>query len=390
MNDMGIALGDYDRDGDFDLYITNVFTPEANKHNVLYRNDSNLGSLVFREVSEDLGVDQGHWGWGATFFDANNDGRLDLAATNGFFEDQWYADPSRFFLNVGPRFGRFLDQSANSNLQDHHWGSALVAADSDRDGDLDLIQACNDGSGIRLLENTSRRDQRQRYLNVRPRMEGANHFAIGTVVTANLNGVPLPRLLSAGCSYMGQEPAEAHFGLGAAKKVETLEVRFPDGSVSLLHDVQRDQHLFVTPPPLTSARIRGESLTARQLLSLKQTDEETLLLDEEQIAPTLELTWQTEVQSPALVDLSLEASAAHADTQVTVAFYNSHNSRYENVTTVNLGTAEKRYDVTDLPVAAQISTEGVLRVGLWLIGPQVQPRVDVKVRIDELVLHNFR
>jgi hypothetical protein len=69
MNDMGVTLGDYDNDGDLDIYVTNIFSDTT--YNVLYRNHTaSLGYFI--EVATALGVDDGSWGWGATFFDADN------------------------------------------------------------------------------------------------------------------------------------------------------------------------------------------------------------------------------------------------------------------------------------------------------------------------------
>ena len=81
MNDMGVTIGDYDNDGDPDLYITNIYEDEdgVQEHNVLYRNDSVGAALSFTDVSERAGVSDGGWGWGTTFLDADNDGMLDIA-----------------------------------------------------------------------------------------------------------------------------------------------------------------------------------------------------------------------------------------------------------------------------------------------------------------------
>lgn len=144
MSDMGMALGDYDNDGDLDLYITNVFRPDypsGPQYNVLYRNDSVEGTPAFTDVATSMGVDQGYWGWGTTFIDADNDGLLDIAATNGFRGEQWDRAPARLFMNTDGGQSAFTDHSDGSGFNNTDWGSALIAADFDRDGDLDLLQA---------------------------------------------------------------------------------------------------------------------------------------------------------------------------------------------------------------------------------------------------------
>jgi hypothetical protein len=77
-------------------------------------------------------------------------------------------------------------------------------------------------------------------------MSGANHRAIGAVVTAQIGSVELIRLITAGISYMGQEPAEAFFGLGAALTVDSVTIDWPDGTANtVLADVAANQVLQV-------------------------------------------------------------------------------------------------------------------------------------------------
>jgi hypothetical protein len=228
MNDMGMTLGDYDEDGDFDVYITNIFLPghpEGPRHNVLLRNDTVAGALDFAEVSEAMGVDNGHFGWGTS------DG---------------LEDPSRFFENPGGG-SPFADVSTAAGFDDTNWGSALVAADFDRDGDLDMVQACMEteiAPRLRLLEN-QRPVGAGNYLVVKPRAAGPNRFAVGALVRAHVDGRTMLRRISAGTSYMGQEPMEAFFGVGAASVVEWVTIDWPDGSRTTLTDVAANQELTV-------------------------------------------------------------------------------------------------------------------------------------------------
>ncbi len=244
-NDMGVCLGDYDNDGDFDLYVTNIKTPS--RHNILLRNDSTEGSLLFTSVEKAAGVEDGGWGWGCTFLDADNDGNLDLAATNGYFDGDHATDTSKLFHHLGDATSSFDDVSTAAGFDDTQWGSALVAADFDRDGDLDLVQSCN-GSGpqshqIRLLDNVA--STSHHYLVVKPRMPGANQRAIGAVVRAKVGNAWKIRHISAGTSFYGQEPAEAFFGLGEATTVDVVRIDWPDGTSSEVYGVAADQVLEI-------------------------------------------------------------------------------------------------------------------------------------------------
>lgn len=258
MNDMGMTLGDYDNDGDVDIYVTNIFDTDPQtmlpEHNILLRNDT-VGSglnLSFTEVSVSLGVDYGGWGWGTTFMDCDNDGRLDIAATNGWRSGEDYLqDSSRFYLNTGGNPVGFSDASKTVQFNDTHYGSCLISFDFDRDGDLDLMQTCQVNTAnptlIRLLENQSAaRGGNGSFLVVKPRMNGPNHLAIGAIVRITADGLNMIRLITAGTSYLGQEPAEAFFGLGTAILVDSLIIDWPDGSRTTLNNVLPNQVVTVT------------------------------------------------------------------------------------------------------------------------------------------------
>lgn len=243
MNDMGVGMGDFDNDGDVDTYVTNVAA--ADFHNVLMRNESVGDTMMFDEVAEEYTVNDGHFGWGATFFDADNDGDMDLAATNGFTDQ---TDPSVFWRNDGgPTV--FTEVAAQIGFNDTYWGSALMAADFDRDGLMDMFQVCN-GSGapnepkLRILENQSTGTTLDNnFLVIKPRMNGPNQRAIGARVVAEVGGVTMTRVITAGISFGGQEPAEAHFGLGSATQADKVTIYWPSGQnvVSSLADVSAGQ-----------------------------------------------------------------------------------------------------------------------------------------------------
>jgi len=249
MNDMGMTMGDYDNDGDLDIYVTNIFMPPppdnpfGPRNNILLRNETTNGQVWFDEVSMPLGVADGGFGWGTTFLDGNHDGWVDLAATNGWRSGP--TDVSRYFANPADGVSPFVEHAAQTGFDDSEWGSALVAFDMERDGDLDLMQACMSGS-LRLLANApSTGDGQRHFLTVAPRMDGPNHFAIGAVVRATVGGLSMMRPINAGTSYMGQEPAEAHFGLPTGDPLDLLVIEWPDGSTTTLLDVPVDAQIVV-------------------------------------------------------------------------------------------------------------------------------------------------
>lgn len=253
MNDMGLALGDYDNDGDFDVYVTNIYLdedhPNGPRFNLLLRNESVDGFSSFTNVSLDLAVDNGGFGWGATFIDGDNNGDLDIATTNGRGGGSWEDDVSRFFLNVDAGDSPFVDVSEQVQFDDTMLGSALIAFDFDRDGDLDLMQVVYDGP-LRLLENRLMEGGQgdRNYLVIKPRTNEPNHRAIGAVVRIAVGETNMMRVITAGTSYLGQEPAEAFFGLGGASVVENVKVDWPDGTHTNLYDVAVNQILTLHQP----------------------------------------------------------------------------------------------------------------------------------------------
>ncbi len=278
MNDMGMTLGDYDNDGDLDMYITNIFDTDPQtllpEYNILLRNDSTGGVVSFTEVAVSLGVDYGGWGWGTTFADADNDGWIDIFATNGWRSGGLYVnDPSKCYMNTGGDPVGFTDESDNVQFNDTFYGAGLIAFDFDRDGDLDLMQSCqsnppfNSTPLMRLLENQQTAGGNN-YLVVKPRMAGPNHHAIGAIVRIAAGGLNQMRLITAGTSYLCQEPAEAFFGLGGSTLVDSLSIEWPDGSQTTLERVSPNQVLTVLHGGFGDLDADGEVDDADQALFL--------------------------------------------------------------------------------------------------------------------------
>ncbi len=247
-NEMGVAVGDADNDGDLDIFITNIRV--GFKHNVLFRNDTTGLNPSFDEIAYFSGVHNAGWGWGTTFFDADGDTWLDLAATNGFgFLPPFSDDPSRFWHNDQNPAMTFTDESASVDFDDTYNGSGLAAFDYDGDGDPDLLQTTLTGS-VRLLENQhTGGGSPNNFLTVKPRLTiGGNRRGIGSVVRITIGGNTYMRLIRAGGSMASQEPAAATFGLGAAATVDLVEVTWPDGTTTAQTSVSANQEITITPP----------------------------------------------------------------------------------------------------------------------------------------------
>lgn len=245
-NGMGSAIGDYDGDGDLDWFVSSIWDPDGKAEgnwgitgNRLYRNDGG----VFVDATDEAGVRQGYWGWGSCFADFNLDGVLDLFHVNGFPIPQaveYHEDPARLFIGNGN--GTFTERGAELGVADSGQGRGIVCFDYDRDGDVDLFIANNNGPSV-LLRNDL--PAGPHYLRVLLRGAGANSEGIGAWVTITAGGRSQLREIRAGSNYVSQNPALAHFGLGTATVVDRLDVRWPSGLEEVQTGIAADQELVL-------------------------------------------------------------------------------------------------------------------------------------------------
>jgi Na+-translocating ferredoxin:NAD+ oxidoreductase RnfD subunit len=229
---MGIAAGDMNGDGRPDLFITN----SRRQTEAAYESKGTSYSSVGADFTRVLGGTFA--GWGDSWVDLRNSGRLDLVVGSGDIP------VTNLKKNAGPvrvlaqqPDGSFVQANLLQKLRMNARG--LAAADYDNDGRVDI--AINSiGGPLVLLRNESKAGNWLE-VNVRP-------FSPGATVTAVLpDGRRLVREVQAGSSYLSSEDPRVHFGLGEAKSAE-LTVRYPDGSVRRLAHVRANRILNVLPP----------------------------------------------------------------------------------------------------------------------------------------------
>jgi tetratricopeptide (TPR) repeat protein len=237
---MGLAVGDWNRDGDEDIHVTHWIAQENALYDNLWRDlepQAQAGQpreLRFVDVADQRGVGQIALqlvGWGTEFFDFDHDGWLDLAVANGStFETETAPKglrPQASFLFWNRRGAAFHDLAElEPSLAAEHVSRGLAVSDYDGDGDVDLLIVDRDG-GARLLRNDTARGS---WIELRLRRRG------GTVetaqVTLRLPDATLRRAVNS-VSYLSQSSRTLHFGLAGAEQAEEVEVRWPGGGREL-------------------------------------------------------------------------------------------------------------------------------------------------------------
>ena len=239
---MGVACGDYDRNGYLDLYVT-TFTDDSN---TLF---ANLGASGFRDVTRLEGLHSptiDTLGFGTVMTDFNSDGAMDLFMTNGHIDDwrdrgeAWKMPPELFSFD-GRNWHKHTAESAGEFMKNERLGRAVSMADLDQDGDTDLFVS-HQGDPASLLVNESKRGQ---WLQVELVGVRANRHAIGAKVTITGKDLTLTQQIIGGSSYLTTHEPILHFGLGKAVGPFQIRIDWPSDTPPFIETVPSDQRVRV-------------------------------------------------------------------------------------------------------------------------------------------------
>ncbi|MED5317088.1 MAG: FG-GAP-like repeat-containing protein [Candidatus Neomarinimicrobiota bacterium] len=213
---MGVAFGDIDRDGLFDFYTTN-----------LYENSLLLNSIsgVFLDISTSSGTEDipGSMGWGTFFFDANNDGWVDIYNNN---ETAFGGVINSLMINQGDQTFNMLNYESGAVINNNGYGSAF--SDFDQDGDLDMILVGHPSSSgsINLLRNDS---DPQNWIMFKLSQLEQNIYGVGSTIELYHGNTRQLNFIGAGNGYCSQNTLNVHFGLGQETIIDSVIVFWPDG-----------------------------------------------------------------------------------------------------------------------------------------------------------------
>ncbi|HEV2472873.1 MAG TPA: CRTAC1 family protein, partial [Chthonomonadales bacterium] len=244
---MGIDWGDYDNDGRFDLMVTTF----SNEPKCL---DHNEGYGLFKYYSNRTGVERPtlpYVGWGVKFFDADNDGWLDLIIANGHVNDNIrklepkssYRQPVLFLHNRGGPHPFFQDDSMDAGIAalPRIVGRGLAIGDYDNDGRVDALVVDSEGRPL-LLHNESTAPPDD-WIGLKLVGRGkSNRDAYGAQVTLRVGDKRYLRQCQACGSYLSSSDSRVHFGLGGGQP-DSITVLWPDGTAETWTNPQKGRYV---------------------------------------------------------------------------------------------------------------------------------------------------
>src|SRR5215468_4881369 len=239
---MCVSHGDYDNDGNLDLYVSD-FQAAPDR---VFRND---GKGFYDEVSDAVGIagpTRSALSFGGGFFDYDNDGWLDIFIANGHvYPEVELAEPKVKYKQINQLFhndgkGKFIEttRTAGNGFATPYAARGAAFADFDNDGNVDIVVANNNDPPL-LLRNSG--GGGNHFINFKLVGAKSNRDATGALIRLRAGGLNQVREISAGGSYFSHSDLRAHFGLGSAASVESVEVVWPNGLRQVFRDIAADR-----------------------------------------------------------------------------------------------------------------------------------------------------
>jgi hypothetical protein len=246
---MGVDFSDYNNDGWPDLVVGDL----ANQKYALYRNYGD-GTFVYDSfVTGMAGMTLLHSGWGMRFLDYDNDGWKDLLIAQGHdmdtieksFPQLHYREPMMLLRNVGGK--QFINVGpVSGDVFNQHWvGRGLAVGDIDNDGLLDAVISENGGPAHVLMNRT---ETANHWIGFKLAGHKSNRDGIGAVIKIETSKGPQWYTVTTASSYLSSGDVRAHFGLGTDTEAKTVEISWPSGIIQTLRNVKGGQYVKVDEP----------------------------------------------------------------------------------------------------------------------------------------------
>ena len=224
-NAMGITVGDYDNDGDFDIYVSN-----SAEGNGLLRNN---GDGTFTEIAASLGLTMNKICWGTNFIDYDNDGDLDLFVAASHGDDM--GDPDNrnlLFENLGD--GTFSQTSEIGMDYDFSHSTGTAIGDFNNDGYYDIAVMNSTPSLFSLWQNSGGSNNW-----IKIKLEGtiSNRDGIGSIIEIYRGAEKFIRSTHCGLSYLSQNSTVLTIGVGDVNLVDSVIINWPSGHIDVMRNV---------------------------------------------------------------------------------------------------------------------------------------------------------
>ncbi|TLV02089.1 VCBS repeat-containing protein [Dyadobacter luticola] len=254
----------------FDLMLQTGYQPQYMRNTLQLNN----GNGHFSEIGQLAGIDKTDWSWSPLFADFDNDGYRDLFVSNGLLKDMTdkdfikYSQQSTMFEEKevidkkllklmndmrGVKVTNYVFQN-NKDLTFSHrkdWGMDKASfsngasfADLDNDGDLDLV-VNNVNEAPFFYKNESQKLSKNNWLQLALQGDSLNRLGLGAKVTLRYQGQMQVYEHTLYRGFQSTVGSTAHFGLGNVNRIDTLEIRWPDGRVQQMRNVNANQRLVL-------------------------------------------------------------------------------------------------------------------------------------------------
>lgn len=258
---MGSTIADYDGDGRLDIFKTNF----SDDTSTLYRNNGN-GTFDDVTFAAGLGLYTRYLGWGTMFLDFDNDSWPDLMLVNGHVYPEVdkqnlgssYEEPRILYHNNGNKTFSDISAQAGTGITAVRAGRGLAIGDLWNDGRISAVIS-NMNAAPSLLVNQVRSPNH--WIGLRTVGTKSNRDGIGSRVSVKVGARILVDEVRSGSSYDSNNDMRIHFGLGAATKIDWIQIRWPSGlterfendiSVDTIHTVKEGSGTEVRQPAKTS------------------------------------------------------------------------------------------------------------------------------------------